>query len=61
MTDEYTRSVLARAQALRETEAALQALDARAAEPAWHTWLAAALAALMALLPSVSAAGQLIL
>ena len=60
MKDDYTRIVLERAEVLRTGEAALSVLDERMKGGAWRTWLAAGLAALMALYPSVSAA-QLLL
>lgn len=60
MKDEYTRAVLERAAVLHNGEAALCMLDERVKGNAWRTWLAAGLAALMALYPSVSAAQMLL-
>lgn len=61
MTDEYTRAVLLRADQLRTGEAALSALDERSAhQPAWRAWLAAAVAALAMLYPSISAAAAIL-
>lgn len=58
MKDEYTSEILARADALRCSEAALRALEAPPSM-LWR-WAAALAAALMALYPSVSAAANLI-
>lgn len=53
--NDYTRMVLHRAQELRRLEAAAAALPPRFAAPLRAGW-AAALAALMTLIPSISAA-----
>lgn len=61
MTDEYTRAVLARADELRTGEAALNVLDERMERQLpWRAWLAAALAALVTLCPSISAAAAIL-
>lgn len=58
MTD-YTRSVLDRAQELRRLEHAAIALNA-APRHDLRGWIAAGIAALMSLIPSISAAQMLI-
>lgn len=57
--DDYTREVLCRAESLRLGAYAGQALMQRSSFP-WRAGLAAALAALMSLIPSVSAAASLL-
>lgn len=57
--DDYTREVLRRADALRLRSYAGQALMQRSSLP-WQAGLTAALAALMSLIPSVSAAATLL-
>lgn len=59
MTDSYLQAVLDRAASLRRSECAGEALLCERSRR-WHAWLAAALAALMSLIPSVSAAAPLL-
>lgn len=59
MIDSYTRAVLDRAQSLREAELSAQALMRQDRAARLRAGLAAALAALMALYPTVSAAAML--
>lgn len=59
MMDPYTHEVLARAERLRVCTCACDALSSERSRM-WRAWLTAALAALMSLIPGVSAAASLL-